>query len=115
MNNPFEEIIFRLIKIESAIDHLQKNNAEAVETDKWLTLSELRQYLPGNPSAATIYGWSHRRQIPAHRFGKRLTFLKSEIDVWLKSKYKKTKVEIENDAADFIANRKLNNKKNKSL
>ncbi len=53
------------------------------KTDRWLSLTELIEYLPSKPAPATIYGWVSKKTIPYHKCGKRLSFLKSEIDEWV--------------------------------
>lgn len=53
------------------------------EEVKWFSLNELMEYLPAKPSAATIYGWVSKKTIPYHKCGRRLSFLKSEIDEWV--------------------------------
>ena len=55
-----------------------------IETDVWFDLGELCQYHPDKPSKPTVYGWVNARTIPVHKGGKKLRFLKSEIDNWLK-------------------------------
>lgn len=52
-------------------------------TDKWLSICDLIDYLPDKTARATIYGWVSQGLIPYHKYGKKLTFLKSEIDEWL--------------------------------
>jgi len=51
----------------------------------WLNIDELQEYLPDFPAKATIYGWVGHNQIPFYKGGKKLRFLKSEIDEWLLS------------------------------
>jgi hypothetical protein len=74
---------------------LQGKEGDKPESDQWFSLIDLREYLPGRPAKATIYAWVHNRTIPHKKFGKRLAFLKSEIDVWLKGQGRKTILEIE--------------------
>jgi excisionase family DNA binding protein len=66
---------------------LEKNKQEV---DSWFNLDELRDYLPDKPSISTVYGWVNGGNIPAHKVGKKLRFLKSDIDNWLKDGRKKT-------------------------
>lgn len=54
-------------------------------TDRWMDLNELCQYMPDKPSKATVYGWVNNGSIPVHKGGKKLRFLKSEIDKWMQS------------------------------
>lgn len=53
-------------------------------SDCWLNLTELCEYLPDKPSKATVYSWIHNRTIPFHKGPKKLRFLQSEIDAWMK-------------------------------
>lgn len=53
------------------------------DSDRWLNLNELCEYLPDKPSKATIYSFVQNRKIPFHKGAKKLRFLKSEIDAWL--------------------------------
>lgn len=71
---------------------LQKN--EAQQQKEWLDLNELLNYLPEKPAKATAYSWVHNSIIPYHKRGKKLFFLKSEIDSWLQQGRKNTLAEI---------------------
>ena len=71
------------------------------EPERWLNLAELCEYLPDKPVKPTVYGWVHFRVIPCHRRGKKLYFLKSEIDEWLKTGRKKTNAEIAKEVQEF--------------
>lgn len=75
-------------------------------TDRWFDLNELCFYHPDKPTKATTYGWVHAGTIPVHKSGKKLRFLKSEIDEWLKQGRKKTFSEIASDADIFLAKKK---------
>ena len=50
---------------------------------EWMTLDELILYLPGKPAKQTIYCWVSKKNIPFHKAGQKLQFLKSEIDAWM--------------------------------
>jgi len=63
------------------------------ETDHWFDLKELCNYHPDKPKSATVYGWVFAGTIPVHKSGKKLRFLKSEIDEWLKRGKKMTVAE----------------------
>jgi hypothetical protein len=73
------------------------------ESDKWFNLQELCSYLPDKPARQTVYAWVGQRLIPYHKKGKKLMFLKSEIDLWLKQGRRKTSAEIQAEAAEFVA------------
>jgi excisionase family DNA binding protein len=74
---------------------LQQKTELPKEADQWFDLTELCQYHPDKPSKATAYGWVHAGTIPVHKSSKKLRFLKSEIDNWLKQGKKQTKADIE--------------------
>ncbi len=91
---------------------LEKGNEQPTETDQWFDLNEFCQYHPDKPSKATAYGWVHNRLIPVHKGGKKLRFLKSEIDAWLKQGRKKTLAETASEADTYLQTKKgLNNGK----
>lgn len=101
MNNPFEIIERRLSDIETLLLELkQKSNIERTDERTWLDLDELCEYHPDKPAKATVYGWVYTRTIPVHKSGKKLRFLKSEIDNWLLQGKKNT-------FADTVANASL--------
>ena len=66
--------------IEKIEDSLLMRNLQAKE---WLNIKELCEYLPDKPAIATVYGWVGHKQIPFRKSGKKLRFLRSEIDKWL--------------------------------
>lgn len=81
---------------------LEKSNEQPTEMDRWFDLTELCQYHPDKPTKPTVYGWVSAGTVPAHKSGKKLRFLKSEIDTWLKQGRKKTTSEIDTEAIAFI-------------
>ena len=81
---------------------LEKSTEQPNESDQWFNLTELCEYHPDKPTKPTVYGWVNLGTIPVHKGGKKLRFLKSEIDNWLKQGRKKTISEIENDADDYL-------------
>jgi hypothetical protein len=48
------------------------------------------------------HAWIGQRSIPYHKKGKKLMFLKSEIDSWLKEGRRKTATEIQAEAEQFV-------------
>lgn len=83
-----------------------KSSTPSQDEDRWLSIEELIDYLPGNPSKGTIYMSVSRGDIPSHKNGKRLAFRKSSIDNWLKSKCRKTSTEIAQEARNYTSNKK---------
>lgn len=76
-NDIADKVVSRVLK---AINERLVANA-----DKWFTLNELVDYDPEKRAKQTFYGLVSRGAIPYHKRGKKLTFLKSEIDFWLRS------------------------------
>ena len=85
---------------------LEKSNGQPTETDYWLDLNELCVYHPDKPSKPTVYGWVNVGAIPVHKGSKKLRFLKSEIDFWLKQGRKKTLAETASEAEQYCKNKK---------
>src|SRR5687768_16664050 len=81
---------------------LQLKSEPQTETDHWFGLAELCNYLPDKPAKATVYGWVHASLIPCHKGQKKLRFLKSEIDAWLKEGRKKTFAEAASEADAYL-------------
>lgn len=59
---------------------------------------------PTTPAKPTVYAWIGQRSIPYHKKGKKLMFLKSEIDSWLKEGRRKTAAEIQAEAKQYVNN-----------
>lgn len=86
---------------------LQTSQTTIVEpSDRWLNLEELCLYLPDRPAKQTVYGWIGQHAIPYHKKGKKLQFLKSEIDNWLKTDKRKTAAELHAEALQYVNSRK---------
>lgn len=100
----FTQLFYKLENIEKLL--LSSNNSHQTENDQWFDLKGLCEYLPDKPVKPTVYGWVHLSIIPYHKRGKKLFFLKSEIDNWLKEGRKKTIAEIAREADNYLSNRK---------
>lgn len=61
-----------------------------------MNIDKLRVYHPDCPARSTIYDRVCQNRIPVHEDGKKLRFLRSEIDQWLSDGRIKTKDEIGN-------------------
>ena len=81
---------------------LEKSNVQPTEIDRWFDLKELCIYHPDKPSKPTVYGWVNTGTIPVHKGGKKLRFLKSEIDSWLRQGKKKTLAETASEAETYL-------------
>lgn len=74
------------------------NTPAKVEQDIWMDIDALCQYHPDRPEKSTVYAWIHKKIIPFHKSTKKVSFLKSEIDKWIKSKKVKCYSELQSDA-----------------
>lgn len=98
--------------ILSKIDQLSSKLAEIQsfqqqeDKDEWMNMKEVRDFLPSHPAEQTIYGWTSTHQIPHHKKGRRLMFLKSEIEDWLKNSKVKSQAELMAEARVFVASKK---------
>lgn len=83
---------------------LEKSNLQSTpDVDEWFDLNELCEYLPDKPAKPTIYAYVSANTIPFHKGAKKLRFLKSEIDTWLKQGKKKTMAEREIETDLFLS------------
>lgn len=86
---------------------LQNSNKVKVEPDNlWFNLEELCAYLPDHPAKQTVYGWIGQHAIPYHKKGKKLQFLKSEIDNWLMADQHQTLVQVRAQARNDFQTKK---------
>jgi len=95
--------------IQNALRKVISENPQAeqpTETDRWFDLNELCIYHPDKPSKPTVYGWVNAGIIPVHKGGKKLRFLKAEIDNWLRQGRKKTWAESANEAEQYLKTKK---------
>ena len=81
---------------------LEKGSINPISTDTWFNLTELCQYLPDKPAKPTVYSYVQNRKIPFHKKGKALFFLKSEIDLYLKSGRRRTSTEISAEVDQYF-------------
>ena len=103
MPSILSNIIDKLITKEYKVNQLT-SSYENVE--EWLNVKELCDYLPSHPAEQTVYGWTSSKFIPFYKKGKNLTYLRSEIDLWLLMNHYKSLDDIENEAYEFSNNKK---------
>jgi excisionase family DNA binding protein len=101
-----QAIGFLINEVEELKAALLRKSEPTTPTDQWFNVDELRDYLPDHPAKATIYGWVSSKQIPNHKGGKKLRFLKSEIDNWLAMGKRKSESELQEEAAAYKKNRR---------
>lgn len=97
-------LINKVDKLETLLRNI--NNTPTEPSDRWFDMKELSAYLPDHPARQTVYGWISRHAIPYHKKGKKLQFLKAEIDSWLKTDKRKTVAELRVEALQFVNSKK---------
>ena len=83
--------------IRGAVDEALKGHQPPTEdTPVWLNLQQFCDYHPDSPKPPTVYGWisQNKNDVPFHKDGKKLRFLKSEVDAWLVRGKRKNQFEI---------------------
>jgi excisionase family DNA binding protein len=98
-------LISKVDKLETLLN-VSMSQSYCPESDRWFNLQELCDYLPDRPARQTVYSWVGQRLIPYHKKGKKLQFLKSEVDNWLKSDKRKSLAEIQAEAEQFTLAKK---------
>ncbi len=76
------------------------------DDDHRMDVSEAQKYIPGHPAVQTIYGWTSNNMIPYHKVGKRIYFLKSELDAWLSKEQHKSQEDLRKEAEEYVNNRR---------
>lgn len=95
----------KLNELDSKIENLN-STPQVTPTEHWMNLKELCAYLPSHPAEQTVYGWTSCHLIPYHKKGKRIMFLKSEIDDWLHEGKMKSQKELEKEADEYIKSKR---------
>jgi excisionase family DNA binding protein len=100
------EVVRQLLeKVEHLEELLLKLHYGQGVTNKFLSVKEAAAYL--QISVPALYSLVSRRQIPVNKPGKRLYFLTTELDEWIKAGKLKTIDEIDREApANFRSNRR---------
>lgn len=112
--NSLEEMPRALSHLIEKVDRLQntintlRNKQQVSESPRWMNIDELCAYHPSHPKKQTVYEWVSKKTIPYHKMTKRLMFLQSEIDEWLKSGAQKTEEDLLREARAFIESKRGN-------
>ena len=87
-------------------NNTQESKTPIEQTEQWLDLNDLIQYDPEKRTKPTWYGKISRNEVPHYKRGRKLIFLKSEIDEWLKQGKCKSNAEIEQEAEAYLSKNK---------
>lgn len=108
----FEQLPHEVSALRKEISELKslilsmKPTPEKEPLPEFLSVDQLRDYLPSKPARQTVYGLVSAKKIPFHKFNGKLFFSRQEIDSWIGEKRQKTEAEIEEEAREFINKRK---------
>lgn len=108
----FDQLPYEVTMLRNEISELKhlltkKQEQPANEQAKqWLDLNDLIQYDPEKRTKPTWYSKISKGEVPYHKRGKKVYFLKAEIDNWLKSGKQKSNAEIEAEAEAYLSNNK---------
>ena len=67
-----------------------------------MDVAAAQKYIPGHPAIQTIYGWTSSGNIPYHKIGKRIYFVKSELDEWLSRDQHKSEDDLCKEAEEYV-------------
>lgn len=103
----FEDLPKAMAELTAKVDELFgviKNVQPTVKNEQYLTIEETAEFL--SLSRPTIYSKVAKREIPHMKRGKRLYFLREDLETYLKGGRVKTINEIEADAGKFLTSKK---------
>jgi excisionase family DNA binding protein len=87
------EVVRQLFeKVEHLEEMILKLQPEQQDKVELLSIEEAAEYL--NVTVAALYSMTSRRLVPFNKPGKRLYFLKNDLDQWVKSAKVKTQDEL---------------------
>lgn len=89
-------------KISESVSNNNKND------DQRMDVTEAQKYIHGHPAVQTIYGWTSNNMIPYHKIGKRIYFVKSELDAWLSKEQHKSEEDLQREAEEFVNKKRRN-------
>lgn len=102
---PIEDL--QTVIIDCVNSCLRNNTQEQTpneQPEQWLDLNDLIHYDPEKRTKPTWYSKISRNEVPHYKRGKKIYFLKSEIDEWLKQGKCKSNAEIEQEAEAYLSN-----------
>lgn len=110
MNLTLEKLPQAVDQLNTKLENIERlllsnNQVTQPDSERWFDINELCEYHPEKPAKATVYTWVRERRIPFHKRGKKLTFLKSEIDRNIIEARVKSVSEVQQNAEDLLANR----------
>ena len=86
------------------------DRTDAQPQDGWMNIEEFQAFHPDHPAKSTIYEWVGKKTIPVHKDGKKLRFLRSEVEEWLNGGRHKTQAELNREALEYVQSHKAGRK-----
>jgi excisionase family DNA binding protein len=99
--------------VAKALNKVTPLKSKSSEKSQWMSVAEVLEYLPQNPTRGTLYKWCRSGSIPHHRTDgqKRLRFKLSEIEHWLSLSGVKSEAEKQHEkdlaVEEFLMKKKL--------
>ena len=91
--------------LSAKLDAINRNLSASMgnnrDENERMDVTEAQKYIPGHPAVQTIYGWTSNNMIPYQKVGKRIYFLKSELDAWLSKEQHKSKDDLREEAEEY--------------
>ncbi len=109
-NLTFDQLPKAVITLTKEVSELKRFLLEKQEQstneqpDRWLDLNDLIKYDPEKRTKSTWYSKISKGEVPYHKRFKKVYFLKSEIDNWLKKGKCKSNTDIELEAYQYFKN-----------
>ena len=106
MANLLEDNKILSAKIDAINRKISASVGNSKDDDQRMDVTEAQKYIPGHPAVQTIYGWTSNNMIPYHKVGKRIYFVKSELDAWLSKEQHKSQEDLRKEAEEYVNNRR---------
>ena len=108
MANLLEDNKILSAKLDDISKKISAVNKNSKDDDRRMDVTEAQKYIPGHPAVQTIYGWTSNNMIPYHKVGKRIYFVKSELDAWLLKEGHKSQDDLLREAEEYVNSRRKN-------
>ncbi len=108
MANLLEDNKILSAKLDDISKKISAVNKSSKDDDRRMDVTEAQKYIPGHPAVQTIYGWTSNNMIPYHKVGKRIYFVKSELDAWLLKEGHKSQDDLRREAEEYVNSRRKN-------
>ena len=106
MANLLEDNKILSAKIDALNRKISASVGKSKDDNQRMDVTEAQKYIPGHPAVQTIYGWTSNNMIPYHKVGKRIYFVKSELDAWLTKEQHKSQEDLRKEAEEYVNNRR---------